>query len=82
MGLIDSKRVERLYEQVLRTRKDCSFADLERLLVAVGFENRHGSGSHVFFKRGDVAISIPRRKPVKEHYVEQVIAIVDSLASE
>ncbi|MBC5828914.1 MAG: type II toxin-antitoxin system HicA family toxin [Candidatus Eremiobacteraeota bacterium] len=56
----------------------CSFEDLENLLLAVGFSERRTTGSHIFFKRGTLAISIPKRKPVKENYVEQVIALIDS----
>ncbi len=78
MGLVESKRAQRLYEQVVKNRKNCSFEDLENLLLAVGFSERKTTGSHVFFKRGSLAISIPKRKPVKENYVEQVIALIDS----
>ena len=79
MGLVESKRVQRLYEQVVHTRKNCSFEDIERLLIALDFSERKTTGSHVIFKRGRIAISIPKRKPVKEHYVEQVITIVDEM---
>ena len=46
VGMVDSKRVQRLYDQVHRTRKNCSFEDLERLLLAVGFTERRTKGSH------------------------------------
>ena len=68
MGLVESKRIQRLYEQVVAHRKNCSFEDLESLLLALGFTERKTSGSHVFFKRGRIAIS-------------QVIAIVQEIAA-
>ena len=81
MGLVDAKRVQRLYEAVVAQRKNCSFADLERLLLAIGFVMRQGKGSHVVFKRGHVTITVPRRRPVKEHYVEEVLRLTaDALA--
>jgi predicted RNA binding protein YcfA (HicA-like mRNA interferase family) len=82
VGLEESKRVRRLYEQVVNNRKSCSFEDLERLLVALDFVERKTSGSHVFFKRGSLAISIPKRKPVKETYVEQALELIERLRGE
>ncbi len=79
MGMVESKRVQRLYDQVLRTRKNCTFEDLERLLLAVVFTERRASGSHRIFKLGRLAISIPQRRPVKENYVDQVLAIIQEL---
>ena len=79
MGLVDSKRVQRLYDQVLSTRKNCAFEDLQRLLLAAGFIERKARGSHRIFKLGRVAISVPERRPVKENYVDQVIAILQEL---
>ncbi len=79
MGLIESKRTERLYEQVVKTRKNCRFEDIERLLLALGFVVRKSGGSHVIFKRGDKTISVPNHRPVKEHYVEEVIRLTIEL---
>lgn len=76
MGRVESKRVQRLYEQIVQNRKNCSFEELERLLLALDFTERAAKGSHVFSKRGRIAISIPKHKSVKEHYVEQILAIV------
>jgi predicted RNA binding protein YcfA (HicA-like mRNA interferase family) len=81
MAMAESKRVQRLYEEVVRTRKNCAFEDIERLLLAVGFIQRKASGSHRIFKRGTVTISIPERKPVKEHYVEKVLALLQELGA-
>ncbi len=76
MGLIESKRVQRLF---VSNQKNCPFEDLERLLVAVGFVVRKTSGSHVIFKRGALAISVPRRNPVKETYIKQALALIDQV---
>ena len=79
MAMAESKRVQRLYEQVQRTRKNCAFEDIERLLLAVGFTERKGKGSHRIFKLGTMTITIPERKPVKENYVEHVLALLQEL---
>jgi predicted RNA binding protein YcfA (HicA-like mRNA interferase family) len=77
MGMADAKRIQRLYEQVLKTRKNCAYEDLERLLRALGYTVRKTSGSHrIFTKPGSHPISVPERKPVKENYVEMVLAIL------
>jgi predicted RNA binding protein YcfA (HicA-like mRNA interferase family) len=59
--MAESKLVQRLYEQVVRTRKNCAFEDIERLLLAAGFTERRGKGSHRIFKLGTITISIPER---------------------
>ncbi len=75
----ESNRVQRLYERVQRTRKNCAFEDVERLLLALGFVERRGKGSHRTFKRGNVVVVIPQNRPVKENYVAHVITIVQNL---
>lgn len=70
------KRLQRLYDRVSKTRKNCRYEDLERLLLAAGFTLRKTSGSHMIFKRGSDILSVPKRKPVKEHYVDDALSIV------
>jgi len=70
------KRLQRLYDQVAETRKNCRYEDLERLLLAAGFVLRKGGGSHMIFKRGSKILSVPKRKPVKEHYVDEVLSVL------
>jgi predicted RNA binding protein YcfA (HicA-like mRNA interferase family) len=79
MGLIDSKRAQRLYDQVAGNRKNCAYEDLERLLEAVGFAKRspRSGSSHVTFKRGTATLTVPRRKPLKEHYVGEALLLID-----
>jgi predicted RNA binding protein YcfA (HicA-like mRNA interferase family) len=77
--MAESKLVQRLYEQVVRTRKNCAFEDIERLLLAAGFTERRGKGSHRIFKLGTITISIPERRPVKENYVEHVLALLQEI---
>ena len=79
MGLIDSKRAQRLYDGVAGNRKNCAYEDLERLLEAVGFVKRspRSGSSHVIFKRGPATLSVPRRKPLKEHYVDEALRLID-----
>jgi len=59
--------------------KELRFEHLERLLLAAGFVARKTSGSHVVFKRGPLALTVPKRRPVKEVYVEQALALVENL---
>ncbi|MBV8162809.1 MAG: type II toxin-antitoxin system HicA family toxin [Candidatus Eremiobacteraeota bacterium] len=73
------KRLQRLYDQVARNRKNCRYEDLERLLLAAGFTLRKTSGSHMVFKRGSDILSVPKRRPVKEHYVDEALAIISKI---
>jgi hypothetical protein len=79
MGVADSKRAKRFYLRVLATKSNCDFADLRGLLVASGFSMRQPGrgGSHYVFKRGSLVITVPRAKPVKRHYVEAVLELIE-----
>jgi len=79
MGLVDTKRVQRLYDRVVANAKSCSYEDLEALLIAAGFTVRNASGSHRIFKRGTQYLSVPERRPVKLHYVKEALQMVDEL---
>jgi hypothetical protein len=73
--LIPLRRVKRHFERVVAARKNCSFHDLNLLLLAIGFRRRKAKGSHVFFYWPDVALSVPARNPVREVCVDQAIEI-------
>jgi len=78
-----SSQQERLYARVEATRKNCHFDDVARLLEAYGYEQRRQKGSHVVFKRpGRSPITVPKARPVKEHYVDVVLGVIDELEKE
>jgi len=80
MALVESKRAKRFYDRVLATKANCAFADLRGLLEAVGFTVRQPGrgGSHYVFKRGPLTITVPRARPVKRHYVEAVLELIEA----
>ena len=71
--VIETKRLQRLFDRVWDTRKNCDFADVRRLLVAIGFQWRQGRGSHVVFRLDRWWLVIPRRNPVGIEYVVEAI---------
>ena len=79
MGVPDSKRAKRFYDRVLAAKANCDFADLRGLLEASGFSVRQPGrgGSHYVFKRGSLMITVPRARPVKRHYVEAVLELIE-----
>jgi predicted RNA binding protein YcfA (HicA-like mRNA interferase family) len=79
MAMYESNRLQRLYDAVAQNPKNCRFDDIARLLKACGFTARKTSGSHVIFKKGALAISVPKAIPVKETYVKQVLALLEQL---
>jgi hypothetical protein len=69
-----------LYERVIATKNNCDFVDLRALLEAVGFTARQRrGGSHYPFKRGPLTITVPRAKPMKRHYVEAALELIESI---
>lgn len=78
MEPVQPRRIQRLYDQVAGNPKNCRFEDLCLLLEAVGFERRNTKSSHVVFKRGQQVLTVPYRRPVKEHYVREALRLIDS----
>ncbi len=56
-----------------------AFSDVERLLGAFGFSHRKGKGSHHFFWRGDLQISVAtvHGTIVKRAYVRRIVALLN-----
>jgi hypothetical protein len=80
MGLIDSKRAQRLYDQVRKHRKNCRFDDIYHLLLALGFTARkpRSGSSHWTFTRGSLRITVPEHRPVGTVYVDRLIAMIEN----
>lgn len=70
------KRYERLLDAVRSNRKNCRYEDIERLLVYLGFTVRGEATSHRIFTKGSQRVVIPKRRPVKEHYVREVLQAI------
>ncbi|HZW53999.1 MAG TPA: type II toxin-antitoxin system HicA family toxin [Candidatus Elarobacter sp.] len=85
MGVLDSKRVRRLFARVANNRKNCEFDDLAALLKALGFVST-SRGSHYTFRRskggGTVRITIPRARPVNSVYVDQLLQLIQLIENE
>jgi len=75
-------KLEKLRKRIEEGPKHVRFESLDRLLRAYGFEVRQpgGGGSHYFYSRGLMCLSIPRRRPfVREHYVKEVLSLLRQL---
>ena len=55
-----------------------SFADLRRLLVWLGFDERTSGGSHYTYSHPDLPeiLTVPRRKPLKPVYVRKTRELI------
>jgi hypothetical protein len=72
---------DKLLAKIRQNPKHVRFDDLEKILLALGFDRRQPGSSHVTFTLGKHIITIPLKKPfVKPHYVHLVIDFLDSLA--
>jgi predicted RNA binding protein YcfA (HicA-like mRNA interferase family) len=71
-------REEKLLRHLRNNPSNVSFEELDKLLRWCGFESRSSGGSHYTYKRkGSPPITIPRHKPVKRVYVQQVLALIE-----
>ena len=74
-------KTEKLLLKVLRGTSDrnIAFADLRRLLLKLGFEERMGKGSHRIFFRDDVEEILniqPKGNKAKPYQVKQVREVI------
>jgi hypothetical protein len=75
-------KLEKLYQRALNNPGSVSFDELSRLLQFWGFTVRQprGGSSHYVYKRGAIALSIPRDgKGVKPIYVKRAMAVLESI---
>lgn len=83
--MIESKRAQRLYEEVVASRKDCRFETVANLLEALSFtakQPRRG-GSHYTFRRTlsdgrKLRITVPRARPINSVYVDELISLIEN----
>jgi hypothetical protein len=70
---------KKLIEKIRNNPADVSYDDLRNLVENFGYELRKGGGgSHRWFRQaGFPPIHFPEHKPIKKHYVEEVIAIIE-----
>ena len=85
MGVMDTKRMQRLYRRVARNRKNCSFDDVASLLAALGFTST-SRGSHYTFQRQvkgaeTLRITVPRARPVNSVYIDQLLKLIQRIDS-
>ncbi|GAB4446993.1 MAG: hypothetical protein Fur0044_43040 [Anaerolineae bacterium] len=76
---------EKLRRRLEQNPKTVRFEDIDRLLQAHGFQVRQprSGSSHHFYKRGQIAVSVPRRRPyVLPIYVKLVLEAIDRAEKE
>ncbi len=75
-----SRRQKRL-DRIRNSRKDVSFSELCRILNDHGFDIRSGKGSHyvAIHPATGVTITIVRRSPVRQVYVEKALEAIDAV---
>lgn len=69
----------KLYEKIKSNPTNVSYDELRSLVEVCRYELRKGGGgSHRWFRQeGYPPIHFPEHKPIKKHYVEETIAILE-----
>ena len=78
-------KLDKLRQRIEQDPKNVRFEDLERLLLAYGFAVRQPGrgGSHCFYSKGRVTITIPRRRQqMPPVYVRLVLEAIDQAEEE
>lgn len=70
-------QLEKLLERIKNNPKTVTFAELDKILLRIGYERRQpgrGSSHYTYRKAGKMPLTIPKKSPyVKEEYVRLVI---------
>lgn len=70
---MNEARLRKELEKICASPTNVRYEDLERVLLAVGFEKRQGSTRHAVFRMKNVpAITVPVGNPLKVVYVKLV----------
>ena len=81
--MVDKSRRQKRRQKIAQNPKNIRFEDLRRLLEDYDFELKRIKGSHhsfVGYVGGEkVSVIIPFRRPLKEVYVKNVLAILDEI---
>lgn len=76
-----TSKAEKLLEGMRRSSANWKRRDLETLLIAYGFELRHG-GNHDTFKHveyPELRIVLPRHGKIKNVYIKKAVKLIDKL---
>ena len=78
-----TSRKWKLKQQIEQNPKNVSFSDLRTLLLAFGFTERSGKGSHSIFKRkGCYPLTVPFNRPVKQTYVKMALSRINEIINQ
>lgn len=71
-------QIEKLIQSILRAKADIPFADLEKILLHVGYRKTRQKGSHVHFRKEDATpLTLPvHHGKVKIVYVKHIIKLL------
>jgi hypothetical protein len=77
-GLVMSQ-IDKLIKSVKNNPKDVRFEDLRKILLYYKFVERQprGGSSHYYYSKDNIAISVPKKHPVNQIYVKQVIELLE-----
>ncbi|PAF50840.1 type II toxin-antitoxin system HicA family toxin [Helicobacter sp. 13S00477-4] len=67
---------DKLLKNIQNNPKNVSFEDLKKVLEQNGFILDRAKGSHHTFYKGDITITIPYKKPIKEVYVKMALIYI------
>lgn len=79
-----AKQQKRL-EKIRSNPRNVRFEELDRLLIAYGFQRRQprSGSSHYIYVRESLRITIPMNRPhLKEIYVKQVVKLLEEIDNE
>lgn len=81
---MDKKKALKKLQKLQKNLKNCKFEIIQNTLLSFGFEESQPAkgSSHYKYTKDGVIIVVPKRKPVREHYVKDVIEILEALINE
>jgi predicted RNA binding protein YcfA (HicA-like mRNA interferase family) len=76
-------QTEKLLERFRQNPRNVRFEEMDKLLLALGFEKRQKGSHATYILKGQGRITIPFRKPfILPVYVKEVLNLLDEMTKE
>lgn len=81
---MDKKKALKNLTKLQKNIKNCRFETIQNILLAFNFEESQPSGgsSHYKYSKDSNIVIVPRKNPIKEVYVKNIIKLLEDIINE
>ncbi len=73
-------KFEKELARLRQNPKNVRYEELEKILLKIGFSKRQSGTSHVVFRKDDIILTVPVKKPfLKLIYVKKALEVIERI---